>query len=253
MNSKSGPRDYNNICQTQSLSLLDNSNVFVFDTETTGLPMRAPAGWGSHWDYRLNEKYEGCRIISIAWSFTSNYKKNILDKSAIQHYYRYPEGFTEITSTHIHGIKYNDILTTGIPFGVILGTYGLGKALLDANYIVAHNAKFDYNVLMNELYRLAYNNEPVVSLSLATRELAVLCINHLLSLTANNKIICTGEISTNICKMDFPNATTYLGKKKTYKMPKLCELYKYYYGIDFENAHSADGDVKALLDIMKMM
>ena len=36
-------------------------------------------------------------------------------------------------------------------------------------------------------------------------------------------------------------------------MPKLCELYKYYYGKDFENAHSADGDVKALLEVLKMM
>jgi len=36
-------------------------------------------------------------------------------------------------------------------------------------------------------------------------------------------------------------------------MPKLSELYVYYYGKEFENQHSADGDVKALLEIMKKM
>jgi hypothetical protein len=36
-------------------------------------------------------------------------------------------------------------------------------------------------------------------------------------------------------------------------MPKLCELYKYYYGCDFENAHSAEGDVKALIECLVKM
>jgi len=244
---------------TSTIHFLQNKNVFVFDTESTGLPAKPPSGWGSYWDYRLNEKYDNARIVSIAWVLLTKFDRETLDcdelddSGSIKHYLRYPEGFSEILTTHIHGISFNDAMTKGIPLGIILDTYGLGKSLLKADYIIAHNVGFDYHVLLNELYRIVSNNEPIVSISLNTREIALNCINHLISLKSQGHVICTGELSTNICKMDFPNAKTYLGKKKTYKMPKLCELYKYYYGKDFENAHSADGDVKALLEVLKMM
>lgn len=69
--------------------------------------------------------------------------------------------------THIHGISYEELLTQGMPLNVILSIYGLGKSLLEADYIVARNAGFDYHVLMNELYRLSQKNklcEPNVSI-----------------------------------------------------------------------------------------
>jgi DNA polymerase III epsilon subunit-like protein len=247
-----------------SISFLDGKNVFVFDTETTGLPLGSPSGWGSYWDYRMTDKYQTSRIVSIAWSYINNFSKEKLNTYTgtntntntytIQHHLRYPEGFTEIPTTHIHGISYNDTLEKGLTLSMILDTYGLGKALLDAEYIIAHNVGFDYHVLMNELHRL----EGQIGGQMAEQ-----CMIHLKSLKDNGKLICTGEISTDICKMEFPKRAnssgniinnTYLGKKrKIYKMPKLCELYRYYYGKDFENAHSADGDVKALLECLRMM
>ena len=116
---------------------------------------------------------------------------------------------------------------------------GLCVDILKADYIVAHNINFDYHVLMNELYRLG-------------TEHAKACMLHLNTLKAKGKCICTGEITTDICKMEFKTVSTYKGNKKTkrYKMPKLSELYVYYYGKEFENQHSADGDVKALLEII---
>jgi len=237
-------------------SFLNGSNVFVFDTETSGLPLGSPHGWGTYWDYRLNEKYESCRIVSIAWSLVEKFDKNNIDTNNILHHLRYPEGFTDIPTTHIHGISLSDALQNGKPFGYILSTYGLGIALLNSEYIVAHNVGFDYNLLLNELYRIISNNEKNVSVSINTRELAFKCLSHLQNLKTSGKIICSGEISTDICKMEFPSKiNNYLGSKKAkkYKMPKLSELYKYFYGKDFENAHSADGDVKALLEIMKIM
>ena len=159
--------------------------------------------------------------------------------TTIEHYLRYPEGFTEINNSHIHGITYEDTLNNGVRFNDILISKGLCVDILKADYIVAHNINFDYHVLMNELYRLG-------------TEHAKACMLHLSTLKTKGKCICTGEISTDICKMEFKTVSTYKGNKKTkrYKMPKLSELYVYYYGKEFENQHSADGDVKALLEII---
>ena len=233
------------------LKFLEGKTIFVFDTETTGLPERCPNGWGSYWSYFMNEKYDSSRIISIAWSSIHNFHKDKINfnttvtsssnnpPTTIEHYLRYPEGFTEINNSHIHGITYEDTLNNGVIFNDILMNKGLCVDILKADYIVAHNINFDYHVLMNELYRLG-------------TEHAKACMLHLSTLKTKGKCICTGEISTDICKMEFKTASTYKGNKKTkrYKMPKLSELYVYYYGKEFENQHSADGDVKALLEII---
>ena len=276
------------------IDFLKNKNVFIFDTETTGLPAKS-IKWGTYWDYRMNDKYDSCRIVSIAWSSIHNFNKNkiiynngkngdnsdnsensdnnnnhsnhnnhnnVLEEDEeeeddndyeIQHLLRYPEGFTEILTTHIHGISLKDTLTKGYPFGLILSNYNLAIALLEADYIVAHNVGFDYHVLMNELYRIVSDNEPPIYNSLLIRQKANSCIEHLEDLYNNGRVICTGQLSTNICKIEFPTKTVYLGSKKNYKMPKLSELYNYYYGCDFENAHSAEGDVKALIKCLVKM
>ena len=57
------------------IEFLQNKNVFVFDTETTGLPEKTQK-WGTYWDYSLNDKYESARIVSIAWASIKNFDKN---------------------------------------------------------------------------------------------------------------------------------------------------------------------------------
>ena len=244
------------------IDFLKDKNVFVFDTETTGLPKQTQK-WGTYWDYKMNDKYDSSRIISIAWysnkKFDKHNIKNNINK--IEHHLRYPEGFKEILNTHIHGISFQDTLTKGTPFGMILGNMGLADALLESDYIVAHNVGFDYHVLMNELFRIVNNTDTDtdtntntnIYVSVSTKEKANLCIQHLEFLNNNGRLICSGKLSTNICRIEFPTSNAYLGYKKNYKMPKLCELYKYYYGCDFENAHSAAGDVKALLECLIKM
>ena len=237
-----------------TIEFLTDKNIFVFDTETTGLPEKSTK-WGTYWDYKLNDKYDSSRIVSIAWSSIKNFDRNNIDTNInnINHHIRYPEGFNSIETTHIHGISFEEAIQKGIPFGYILETHKLASALLNADYIVAHNVKFDYHVLMNELFRFVNNNEQFITITPNIKEKAQMCINHIENLNNNNRIICTGEISTPICKMSFPSANKYLGKKINYKMPKLCELYKYFYGYDFENAHSASGDVKALLECLQKL
>jgi len=235
------------------LDFLTNKRVFVFDTETTGLPAKGPSGFGSYWDYRDNSKYESARIVSIAWAFIENYDRHNLQykgfkgteapsAEALVHLLRHPEGFSEITNSNIHGITFENAFENGLKFNDILENCGLGEILLSSDYIVAHNAGFDLHVLLNELYRVG-------------TELANRCINHLLEMRGFGRIVCTAILGTEICKLDFPSQSNYQGKrfKKSYKMPKLLELYKHYYGVEPENQHSADGDVRALVDVMRRM
>jgi hypothetical protein len=230
------------------LDFLNNKRVFVFDTETTGLPAKGPSGFGSYWDFRDNSKYESARIVSIAWAFIESYDRNNLpdkgarEASTIVHYLRHPEGFNEITNSNIHGITFENAFENGLKFNDILENCGLGETLLSSDYIVAHNAGFDLHVLLNELHRVG-------------TELAMICINHLLEMRGTGRIVCTAILGTDICKLEFPSQSNYQGKrfKKSYKMPKLLELYKHYYGVEPENQHSADGDVRALLEVMRRM
>ena len=230
------------------LSNLHNKNVFIFDTETTGLPERVPhAVWGSsseYWLYSMNDKYDKSRIVSMAWSSYNNFTKEQLTANNIQYHIRYPEGFTEIPTTHIHGISYDEAVYAGKPFNDIFENRGLYNDLINADYIIAHNVFFDIHILLNELYRL---NTPLSQQTIA----------HILNLIELNRCICTGNISKNICKLSFSKSFYPSNKKQklnNYKMPKLAELYKYYYNTDITNAHNAAGDVNTLqLCLVKLL
>ena len=231
-----------------SLECIIGKNVFIFDTETTGLPERVPgAMWGSaneYWPYTMNEKYNKSRIVSCAWSYYNSFSKLTLLENPIKHYIRCPEGFDEIPTSHIHGITYDIAVSKGVPFNDIFENNGLYDALIASEYIIAHNIFFDIYILLNELYRLK-------------TEHATQTILHIKSLMALNRCICTGNLSKDICKLEFNNYkynTNNKKKAKIYKMPKLSELYKHYYKTDIENAHTADGDVKTLmLCLLKMI
>ena len=259
---------------TSVIGFLEGKNVFVFDTETTGLPDRVPGGkWGTsseYWSYTMNSKYENSRIVSIAWAFIQSFDKLVLDGENIQHFIRYPEGFTNIPTTHIHGISYERATNEGIPFNDIFENCGLYEKLANAEYIIAHNVNFDIHILLNELYRLSRCNEPNSSegsqnltpkpqglsdqRAICT-EKACEVIRHIENLMAKGHCICSGELGRNICKLEY-KTRGWGGSgnpSRGYKMPKLVELYKHFYGCEFDNAHNADGDVRALLRCLSKM
>lgn len=235
------------------IEFLEGRNVFIFDTETTGLPERVPGGkWGTaneYWSYTMNAKYDRSRIVSIAWAFVQSFDKVVVGNETIQHYIRYPDGFNDIPTVNIHGISFETALQSGIPFNDIFENCGLYDKLIHTDYIVAHNVNFDVHILLNELHRLGTDN-------------ATNAIRHILNLLSLGRCICTGELSKDICKLEYKskfkpisNANSNLENKKikSYKMPKLVELYKHFYGCEFEDAHSAEGDVRALLKCLERM
>jgi len=247
--------------ENSKLKFLESKNVFVFDTETTGLPEKVPyAKWGSpneYWPYKMNNKYSKSRIVSIAWASVPNYGiGNILhsndnnnDNNNIEHFIRYPEGFDTIPTEAIHGISWDKACNEGLKFINIFENKGLQKALMDAEYIIAHNVFFDVHILLNELWRLECDS-------------VMECIKHIETMIKNGKCICSGVIGRDICKIEYKTnkkarydkyTDTGNTETKKYKMPKLVELYKFLYGCEFQGQHSAYGDVMALLQCLNKM
>ena len=252
--------------ENSKLKFLESKNVFVFDTETTGLPEKVPyAKWGSpneYWSYKMNNKYNKSRIVSIAWTSISNYSQgNILqsndnnnnnnNNNNIEHFIRYPEGFDTIPAEAeaIHGITWAKACSEGLKIIDIFENKGLKKALMDAEYIIAHNVFFDVHILLNELWRLECDS-------------GMECIKHIETMIKNGKCICSGVIGRDICKIEYKtnkkaryDKCTDTGNTviKKYKMPKLVELYKFLYGCEFQGQHRADGDVMALLQCLNKM
>lgn len=240
--------------QESKLCFLEGKNVFIFDTETTGLPERVPgAKWGTageYWPYNRSNKYTNARLVSIAWVYIEGFTKSAIDleKLDIPHYIRKPEGFTEIPTTHIHGISYSMAVLEGLPLLDIFLHKGLKDILYKVDYIIAHNVMFDIHILQSELYRIQTDD-------------AIKAVMKLENMKTLKKCICSGVIGRDLCKIEYKRKTVSTSsstsftsnKPKMYKMPKLVELYKHFYGEEFKNQHDASGDVLALVKCLVRM
>jgi len=226
------------------VDFLNGKKVIIFDTETSGLPMRNPGGkFGTreeYWDYFNNDAYENSRILSIAWYYTDNFQRHNLDTTKINNYIRKPDTFINIDpeSIKLHGITLDIANELGIPFqeSIDKDNNGLGCKIEECVYIVAHNVMFDIHILMNELYRINKFN----------------CIDKIKTMLNTGKCICTGQIGKNVCKLNYKSQLKWASKKNNanYKMPKLKEFYLHIFGKEPEDQHSAGGDVKALIEII---
>ena len=121
----------------------------------------------------------------------------------------------------IHNITNEIANTKGIDFSTIICDRGFGKALMDCDFIIAHNAYFDVFIIANELYRLGLTKYS----------------NKLLNMINNHKIICS----------------MLLHKKITGKITNLSNLYKYYYNKLPDHTHNASDDVDILSKIIHKM
>jgi len=216
-----------------SMNNLINTKVLIFDLETTGVPERKPGyhdGKNEYYDYKMNNKYDSSRIVSVAWCYIENFNKqsltNMINNYETFECIRKPLDFKQIDNSDFHGITYQTACTKGITLGNIINKEGFGHAILNCDYIVGHNCLFDIFILLNELHRINFIN----------------CVKKLDMLLNTNKYVCTGELGKNICKI--------LTKGKGYKMPRLNELYKHFYKKEPIVQHQAKDDVNTLLEIM---
>ena len=113
----------------------------VFDTETTGLPTSfgAPASDVDNWP----------RVVQLAWEAFGVCGRKALARSDLIR----PDGYIIPRDAEaVHGISTEIARRNGSPIASVLETFM--RPLTVASVIVAHNFKFDVNVLAAEFHRL---------------------------------------------------------------------------------------------------
>ncbi|MDO5342927.1 MAG: DNA polymerase III subunit alpha [Bacteroidia bacterium] len=112
----------------------------VFDTETTGLPLRK--------DAPLTDFGNWPRMVQLAWQVHDEFGSFV---EAQNHIVR-PDGFTiPINAKMVHGISTEHALEVGKPLGEVLDMFL--ESAKNAKYLVGHNINFDLSVLGCEFLR----------------------------------------------------------------------------------------------------
>ena len=194
--------------------------IFVFDTETSGLPI--VKGFNNYYDYNDVNKYDNSRLLSICWYIYE-------DNNLIKKYYNFIKHLDFTIDNNSVACKINKItqeLVNKKGIKIVDMFTELKNDLDSCNLIVAHNFNFDKHILLSELYRC--NLIDIIQMFL------------------NKEHYCTMLNGKNITKIKFKNSNML-------KPPKLSELYYHYFNKDFDNAHDAESDVKACADCFFMM
>ena len=176
-----------------------SKHILFLDTETTGLP----TNWKAPYD-------QWPRMVSLAYQLTG------ISYVEENEFIIKPDGY-EIPkeASDIHGITTEIAIEKGVDLQMVL--IKLWSLIELADRIVFHNASFDVGIIAGEQIRL--NHLP------------------LSSIIFKEKIFCTKQQSTNICKI--PNAG-----RGGYKWPSLAELCAFC-GVENKGAHNALNDVIA--------
>lgn len=168
-----------------------------------------PARGATCYDLRA---YSNARIVSIAWVLRS--KSEVMS----QHYSIIrQETDSEVGASFIHGINRSMTQTFGKELSCVLKDFASDMALSET--VVAHNLEFDSKVVGSELYRLG--EDPSTFLK--------------------HKSHCTMKSNTDLVKATFENS-------RSYKWPKLSELYHFCFHRDMKGAHNALADVENTAD-----
>lgn len=115
--------------------------ILVFDTETTGFPLRryAPPASFHNWDTS--------RLIEIAWFI---FDPETHEKVDSRQFLIKPNSFY-IPNADFHGITQEIAMRDGVPLADVFDA--LKSVLPSVTLVVAHNVDFDDNVLQAEMFR----------------------------------------------------------------------------------------------------
>jgi DNA polymerase III epsilon subunit-like protein len=183
--------------------------ILVFDTETTGLPkdMSLPA---------IQSPDNWPHLVSISWAVLDSDTNSVMKTHC---YIVKPSKWTiPEEASKIHGITQDKALEFGIPLRDVIEEFN-GE---QCDAMVAHNLKFDMNVVLNAI---------IWDLGIPFRGFA-------------KRKFCTMEIGTPMCK---------LPGRYGYKYPKLKELYENVLGHPpkTEQLHNALFDTLYLCEIIQ--
>lgn len=181
-----------------------NNNIMyiAWDTETTGLPgTRVPP------TVKNLHKYDSCRIVSLAAVKYSSRGREL----AAFHRIIKPVGYT-VGATHVHGITHEHAVEHGTPFTEVFREFMEFIGPIDT--LVAHNSRFDENVLVSEVLRMGQVPE-----------------------FDRFQFVCTNN----------------LHKEHEFSPIKLIDLYTKTFGHGFDGAHDALNDARACGEVYPLM
>tara|TARA_Y100000389_G_C17441474_1_gene508835 strand:- start:111 stop:758 length:648 start_codon:yes stop_codon:yes gene_type:complete len=187
--------------------------IFVFDTETTGLPTERNASLlASHkWPY----------IVQLSYLLYDTEEKMVLDY--VDNIIKLPSTIViEKAAENVHKITTEISQTKGVDIKKELIAFN--NALSDADLIVGHNISFDKNMIIVECYRHKILNKFTLP-------------------GKRPNEFCTMKNSINLCKLERSNSRG----EPYYKYPKLMELYKHLFGDIPVGLHNSMVDVLACL------
>jgi len=172
----------------------------VIDCETTGLPKK--------WNAPISDLGNWPRVVQIAWSRYDKEPRHIESSAFLIQ----PDGFIiPPEAERVHRISTERAAVEGKPLDKALAEFA--GAVETSDVVVAHNLRFDENVISAEYLRL--NLTPPFG---------------------GKKRVCTMEGTTDFCR---------LPGQYGYKWPSLSELHQILFGTAFKEAHDAGADVAA--------
>lgn len=185
-------------------------NYLFFDTETTGFPSGK----------RPLDDPKQPYIVQLAAILTDEFgaekmSLNLMLDCGVE----IPKGAYDV-----HGMDKATLEEFGVQPRIAINMF-VGM-LLKANLLVAHNLRFDLQLIKIAMTRSEFNPEPIDSLAQ----------------------YCTMEHSTNIVKCPPTPAMVKAGRNH-FKVPKLQEAYLHFMGEEFEGAHDALADVRACIAV----
>jgi len=194
--------------------------LFVYDTETTGLPISKILNPDTlHlWPHIVQLSYV---IYDTDTKSIITYKDIIVKVNSI------PE-----ESTKIHGITNEISLNKGKTIGEVINIFF--NDIQNVDMIIGHNISFDINMIKIELLRLIYENTNTVTTDCISKYKSNL---HLLTNFKN--IYCTLRETIELCDLKAFNK-----QNKIYlKYPKLSDLHQKLFNTIPTNLHNSFYDV----------
>jgi DNA polymerase III epsilon subunit-like protein len=174
----------------------------AWDTETTGLPSVRTSP-----TFKNLHNYDSCRIVSLAAVKFSSRGREL----ASFHRIIKPEGY-EVSATEVHGITHEYAMEHGSPFREVFKEFMNFVGSVDT--LVAHNSRFDENVMLSETLRLSLPFPP-----------------------EGVEFDCTNQMH----------------KQKMFSPIKLIQLYTNLFGRGFDGAHDALNDARACGEVYPLL
>ena len=191
--------------------------ALIFDTETNGLPICK--SYSEFPCYTDLSKYNSARLVQISYIITDRSFNKLEESDDIIKATDF-----KIENTQFHGITDEISNSKGIPFIEFAQKFNNSLDFIDT--IIAHNIKFDINVLRAELYR---HNLLDIIIKLDSKQM-----------------ICTMQYTKYIVCSKFKSG---MGIKD----PSLKELYQFFMKKEITNQHNSKYDTFNLWSIVKKM